>query len=966
MIFNSLFKPKWQHRNPQIRKNALLALDDADNADIWQTVAREDADPELRALAAQHLSNMSLLRTLMTQDTAANVREAAHKRLANVIAGTSATANSVAERVEFLNACRDPGLIEHIALAGVEPELRAAAMRLTERESLLIDICSQDLDAGNRLAAAEKLRHEAAMERAYKQVRGKDKRVTRLLKERLDDLARQRAEGEARQTQAVDVCDQLGALRSQGNRSRAELALTKITADWEAVKAFATPVTVARFDRERQQLQRWLDEGPAAPNASSLRQIREDLIAVVERLADEIQHKSGLSDADRAAMTGILRTSTSSWEAQPELEDRDEQAALQARFDTAVHALTATQTAHQAYQHALNILSDLQKRFARLTKEQATADAWRQLRSSVAKIRWPDDDEEHPRPTDTIASLCADVDAALASAEAAETADAQHVEQFRQLVDDAEHALKSGRTHEVADKLRQARELKRALSPEQLKQTRSARRTLADVSRRLEELRDWEGWANAPQRLRLCEAMEELARAPVTDPHITANEIRKLQEDWRALGATDPDVADELWTRFKRAADTAYEPCKAHFQAESQHRDHNLKLRTELCEHIENFVANTDWSTVHWPEAFRAENTFVKTWRSIGPVDRKSKKVIQDRFDQVMQALRQQLNVERDRNQRKKEQLIGELESLLAATDIRAATDQAKQIQQQWKTIGSAGQRRDNELWRTLRQHCDTLFGRLRETLDHEQASRQQTLAEKEALCAEIEGYAGLGGAALTTALGKVKQAQSAWHDMGQVPKAQAKALSERFKAACQRVFDARHQEQAAEAQAQQTLLATKSDWLRAAEWQCLKDASTPFDDAAWQTFAALPEPVESALQRRADLLRAALNDADARAQWQQSAHDNVATAEALLLELEVTLELPTPPAFADARMQLQVSRLSETMGKGDASDARPHSQLERVQAWYLIGPIVPEAMATLAARFTAIHDHVMARLSGA
>ena len=82
---------------------------------------------------------------------------------------------------------------------------------------------------------------------------------------------------------------------------------------------------------------------------------------------------------------------------------------------------------------------------------------------------------------------------------------------------------------------------------------------------------------------------------------------------------------------------------------------------------------------------------------------------------------------------------------------------------------------------------------------------------------------------------------------------------------------------------------------------------------------------------------------------------------ERLCLELEVAAGVESPPALAQERLRLQVSRLAERMSEGEADSLRGAADLLR--AWYLLGPAPCDV--ALKARVERVRQALAAGASG-
>jgi len=59
-LFDSFNKPSWQHRDPEVRKTAIDAIDDQA---ILLNLVQDDPDPEVRSAALAKITDRKILET---------------------------------------------------------------------------------------------------------------------------------------------------------------------------------------------------------------------------------------------------------------------------------------------------------------------------------------------------------------------------------------------------------------------------------------------------------------------------------------------------------------------------------------------------------------------------------------------------------------------------------------------------------------------------------------------------------------------------------------------------------------------------------------------------------------------------------------------------------------------------------------------------------------------------------------
>ena len=262
------------------------------------------------------------------------------------------------------------------------------------------------------------------------------------------------------------------------------------------------------------------------------------------------------------------------------------------------------------------------------------------------------------------------------------------------------------------------------------------------VAPRIKELRDaeeWKRWANVQVQEELCTKMEALIATAEAEPEKAANEMRTLQERWKAVAAAPRSQAEVLWTRFKAAQDQVYEKCKDYFAQQAAERQENLKKKEALCVRAEALADSTDWvRTADAIKQLQAE------WKTIGAVTRGHEKSVWERFrascDKFFTRRQDDLKERKhewSENLSKKEALITEAEQLAQSTEWDKAAGRIKQLQAEWKKIGPVRKNKSEVIWQRFRAACDTFFERFK---TRDQVAVAGKLADRETAIAELEG----------------------------------------------------------------------------------------------------------------------------------------------------------------------------------------------------------------------------------
>jgi hypothetical protein len=107
----------------------------------------------------------------------------------------------------------------------------------------------------------------------------------------------------------------------------------------------------------------------------------------------------------------------------------------------------------------------------------------------------------------------------------------------------------------------------------------------------------------------------------------TTEDFIQMQKKWKEIGPVPRKHSDTIWKRFRAACDHFFNAKTAHFSGVDNRYEDNLKLKLDLIQEIEGFVAgaNTD-------DNFQALKDFQRRWSDIGFVPLKQKDEVQKKY----------------------------------------------------------------------------------------------------------------------------------------------------------------------------------------------------------------------------------------------------------------------------------------------------------------------------------------------
>ncbi|MDA1076080.1 MAG: DUF349 domain-containing protein [Proteobacteria bacterium] len=270
-----------------------------------------------------------------------------------------------------------------------------------------------------------------------------------------------------------------------------------------------------------------------------------------------------------------------------------------------------------------------------------------------------------------------------------------------------------------------------------------ARKSLKQIQRKLEELRDWQEFATSPKRQDLMDAIGRLADKPLA-PADQAGRIKALRSEWIALGVPGNAHEYRLNDQFNQAAERAFEPCREYFAAQALLREENLQARTRMCDQLETYLSDVVWSKVDIRAAEKIMRTARAQWQQYHPVDKKAGKAVDVRFETAQQTLHDQIKAAGVANLAFKQNVVDSAQQILQGEgDLETRIQKIKDLQASWRSIGPTPRGPDQAMWKAFRQICDAVFEQRTQLNNQQQEQIQQAVQNADVLMTHIQTLRG-------------------------------------------------------------------------------------------------------------------------------------------------------------------------------------------------------------------------------
>ena len=276
-----------------------------------------------------------------------------------------------------------------------------------------------------------------------------------------------------------------------------------------------------------------------------------------------------------------------------------------------------------------------------------------------------------------------------------------------------------------------------------------------------------------------------------------------------------PTEQTDLWRNYQTAVERFYDQLKVNKDLRDYDFKKNLEIKQLLIQEASKLADDSDVIT-----AFRRLQELHDKWRETGPVAKELRDELWNSFKDVSavvnkryQAYFEERKAREAENELQKTSLCEQIEVIdTSALQGNAAWDEAtKKIlraQEDWKKLGFASKKVNNQLFARFRKTCDEFFAAKSDHFRAMRESQAENLAKKVALCEKAEALKD------STDWKKTADAfvelQKQWKTIGAVDRKQSDAVWQRFQAAADYFFDQRKKNASTQRKTEQAALKQK------------------------------------------------------------------------------------------------------------------------------------------------------------
>ena len=400
---------------------------------------------------------------------------------------------------------------------------------------------------------------------------------------------------------------------------------------------------------------------------------------------------------------------------------------------------------------------------------------------------------------------------------------------------------------------------------------------LADIKVRRAEIAakaEAERQANLARKLEIIEKLKELAAdAELIDKNYDT--FKALQTEWKELGAIPAERVTDTWKSFQHTVEQGYDLLRMNHEMREYDFKKNLEIKTRLCEAAEQLTTSDNVI-----DAFHQLQQLHAEYRETGPVAKELRDEVWSRFKTASTTINKRhqdffiaQKQQEEENLQRKTEICERVEAIDLAplrtmNDWETVAQQIIAMQAEWKTIGYAPRKANQQIFERFRTACDRFFIAKSQFNKEMRETFAANLAKKTALCEKAEQLSESTDWAATTK--QLIALQAEWKTIGSVPNKASDTVWKRFSKACNTFFDRKKAANNSGSEEETANLAKKQDIIARLQ-QLIAEGSDNLHDvvkalqAEWNEVGHVPfkkkEQIYQAYRKACDTLYETLHE---------------------------------------------------------------------------------------------------------
>ena len=309
------------------------------------------------------------------------------------------------------------------------------------------------------------------------------------------------------------------------------------------------------------------------------------------------------------------------------------------------------------------------------------------------------------------------------------------------------------------------------------------------------ELKDFDLKRNFQLKNAVIEQMAKLTE--VENMREVENSLRTLQNEWEEAGPVGKDEWEELKEKYWTNVRLVREKLNAFYDERRNELKENLDKKLALLDDALKLNGGlAELSTPkEWEDKTAELLVLQNEWKKIGFGPKKENedawkafRAACDLFFDTKKQFYETIRSEFDELAAKKQKLVDQALALKENTNWKETSDKLIQLQKQWKSIGHAGQKNEQRLWKDFRGACDSFFTAKQKHFEDQDKANETNLAAKQQIIDQIKNYK--GGSDKKQILADLREFSAAFTAVGHVPMAEKDRVYKEYKTALDGHYD--------------------------------------------------------------------------------------------------------------------------------------------------------------------------------
>ena len=262
------------------------------------------------------------------------------------------------------------------------------------------------------------------------------------------------------------------------------------------------------------------------------------------------------------------------------------------------------------------------------------------------------------------------------------------------------------------------------------------------------DLRDIDFKRNLEEKQKIIQRAEELVKDDV-DALLASRELQVLHRVWKEeIGPVDKEHRESIWQRFSELTKQIHDKRRFYLKNLEKISEENAKKKNDIIARIKAISEKEVTSHNTWKQLTKQVEELRQSFLNIGKVPLAQADEVWKAFNVALRSFNKKKNLfyktlkkEQQDNLTKKMALVEIAKANQDSTDWENTTDLMKNIQKEWKEIGSVPLKNTEKIWKEFKKACDTFFSRYTEAVQATKNKATDALQRKKEFLDKLKEY---------------------------------------------------------------------------------------------------------------------------------------------------------------------------------------------------------------------------------